>query len=177
MTSITNQNGIFFAEVVGFEKTIKLPSQMFPINGIPKMFVCGNTEDCDDFDVIGVFDSITADVGRCYSNAEIFLSKAAERGIAKSRIMSYVGWLFIGNSMPVHHCFVLVDGKHLLDFATDLKSEDYMGLANKNTDEVRSFIVERHFANKQKPNSVVYGRGMVDTLYCILPHHAARVMV
>lgn len=167
MSDIVYQNGKFIA--TGYcDKPIKLPSQMYPVSGEAKMFYTDNTEDCADEEIIAAFNNVSSLLGHCYTNTENFIDELATRGIDKSRMMSYVGWLFMGISRPVHHCFTAVDGKYIFDFATGLKSEHFIALANMPPDNLREALADQYAKTHEQPNSVRFGKGKVDPFYCYI---------
>lgn len=167
MSNIVYQNGKFIA--TGFcDNPIKLPSQMYPIIGELKMFNTDNTEDCADEDVIAAFDAVSALLGHCYTNTERFTDEIAAHGINKSRMSSYVGWLFIGASRPVHHCFAVVDDKHVFDFATAIKCEQFINLSDMPHDKLRDALSDQYAKTIEQPNSIRFGKGKVDPFYCYI---------
>src|SRR5699024_7279124 len=104
--------------VVGLgTKDIVIPSHQYPLNDKLKVFTRDNTEPCKDEQIKVIFDSVKYEIGKCYGNTRRLLDALEANEIPKSRYKSYVGWLFIGDTMPVHHAYTVIDGKHLLDFS------------------------------------------------------------
>lgn len=135
------------------EKPIKIPSQMYPLTGELCYIDEENTEDFPDNPTTDkikeIYDSIQPGVGTCYQNIEKLIVALAEGGI-KAHPM--VGWLFIGNSIPVHHCFALIDN-HVLDFSPKpdiFFTEEFSDLG---IDATRNKMADTMIELMKKPNS------------------------
>ena len=103
-------------------ETISIPSRMYPLESdLFQYFNADNTSEIVDERVVTIFDSIKPEVGRCFTNAETLCVALNKEGYPAEQ---YVGWLFMGDELPVHHSFVLLDG-HILDLSISLKSEDF----------------------------------------------------
>lgn len=145
------------------EKPIKIPSAMFPLNSTPLVVHSKNTESFPEGErtekIKAIFNSISSEVGRCYSNAEALCAALQAEGIEAETL---VGWIFIGEAMPVHHCLVAVDGRHILDF--NIKSallyteEDFA----KTKEELRPIFVKRLIDLQKRPHSEVATFGQVE---------------
>lgn len=166
------------------QKPIKIPSAMYPLNGQRYVFRKGNTcrfPETERTQVIKrVYDAIDYGVGTCYSNTETLIDALEKEGI---QAYPFVGWLFIGGSLPVHHCFAAVptenpedEGKrvHLLDFTFNFELLDSDGKYKEMQDDMkkaREAMVEDFMALKSRPNSesTVFGQALSRQLYIVAP--------
>lgn len=155
------------------DKPIKIPSQMYPLTGTLNILSHTNTapfEDTPQTDKIrAVFDSITPDVGRCYTNTEKLLDALAREGIEAK---SFVGWLFPEGDMPVHHCFTVIDN-HILDFNPNLnllhpKMEAYATLS---MEAARDKFTDVFLEMREMPNSeaAIFGQIDMHSIYFASP--------
>lgn len=126
-------------------ETISIPSRMYPLESDSfQCFDADNTSEIVDERIIAIFDSINPEVGRCFTNAENLCTALQKEGYPAEQ---YVGWLFMGNELPVHHSFVVLDG-HILDLSISLKSEDFEKLDSitvkcKTKDEARNIYCKK----------------------------------
>ncbi len=153
------------------EKPIKVPSQMYPLTGELCYISHQNTEPFEDTPttekIRAIYDSITPGVGTCYSNIDALVAKLKCEGIEAH---SMVGWVFIGNALPVHHCFALIDN-HILDFSPNfdfLRTEEY---ANLGVDILRDKLTDTMIELRKKPNSetTTFGKVSPYSLYLASP--------
>lgn len=148
-------------------ETISIPSRMYPLESDSfQYFDADNTSEIVDERIIAIFDSINPEVGRCFTNAENLCTALQKEGCPAEQ---YVGWLFMGNELPVHHSFVVLDG-HILDLSISLKSEDFEKLDSitvkcKTKDEARERIAEYILQKEQLPNHQRCVFGVVDEAY------------
>lgn len=148
-------------------ETISIPSRMYPLESDSfKCFDVDNTSEIVDEKIKTIFDSIKPETGRCFTNAETLCVALNEAGYPAEQ---YVGWLFMGDELPVHHSVVVLDG-HVLDLSISLKSADFEKLdsitAKCNTkDEARECIAEYMLQKEQSPNHQRCIFGMVDKTY------------
>lgn len=146
---------------------ISIPSRMYPLESDSfQYFDADNTSEIVDERIIAIFDSINPEVGRCFTNAENLCTALQKEGYPAEQ---YVGWLFMGNELPVHHSFVVLDG-HILDLSISLKSEDFEKLDSitvkcKTKDEARERIAEYILQKEQLPNHQRCVFGVVDEAY------------
>ena len=145
-------NGIIITEVG--EKPIKIPSQMYPLTGQFCVIRHGNTEPFPEGEeterIREVFDSITPGVGTCYTNTRNLIDALSEIGV---KATPYVGWVFIGDSLPVHHCFASI-GNHVLDLT--VRPELFVPQEEGNLEDIeqaREAIAQRFVSLKDTPNS------------------------
>lgn len=148
-------------------EAISIPSRMYPLESdLFQCFDANNTSEVTDEKINDIFDSIKSEAGRCFTNAENLCIALNEEGYQAEQ---YVGWLFMGDELPVHHSFVVLDG-HILDLSISLKSEDFEQLDSitakcKTKDEARERIAEYMLQKEQSPNHQRCIFGMVDKTY------------
>lgn len=100
-----------------FIKAINVPTVNWPLNGPYQVFSFRNTKPCTDDGVHKVFDQQTYNIGQCYSNTAKLVADLRAQGYDAK---SYVGWLFTGaDQRPVHHCWAVLNGVHVLDLCDD----------------------------------------------------------
>ena len=118
--------------------THMIPSAEFPLSGKKVYYInANNTEICEDQELLNIFNSTEYRNGMCYSNAETFRQNLLNNGIEESRIKYLSGWIFSGDTYPVHHAIILVDDKYIFDFIpnNDLIFKALDEIANKNPDK------------------------------------------
>lgn len=148
-------------------ETISIPSRMYPLeSGSFKCFDSDNTSEIVDEKIKDIFDSIKPETGRCFTNAETLCMALNEAGYPAEQ---YVGWLFMGDELPVHHSVVVLDD-HVLDLSISLKSEDFAKLDSvtakcKTKDDARERIAEYMLQKEQLPNYQRCIFGVVDKMY------------
>lgn len=148
-------------------ETISIPSRMYPLESDSfQCFDADNTSEIVDERIIAIFDSINPEVGRCFTNAENLCTALQKDGYPAKQ---YVGWLFMGDELPVHHSFVVLDG-HILDLSISLKSADFEKLDSitakcKTKDEARERIAEYMLQKEQLSNHQRCIFGVVDEAY------------
>ena len=148
-------------------ETISIPSRMYPLESDSvKCFDIDNTSEIVDERIIAIFDSINPEIGRCFTNAENLCVALNKAGYPAEQ---YVGWLFMGDELPVHHSFVVLDG-HILDLSISLKSVDFEKLDSvtakcKTKDEAREYLAEYILQKEQLPNHQRCIFGVVDKMY------------
>ena len=148
-------------------ETINIPSRMYPLESDSfQCFNADNTSEIVDEKIKDIFDSIKPEVGRCFTNAENLCTALQKEGYPAEQ---YVGWLFMGDELPVHHSFVVLDG-HILDLSISLKSADFEKLDSitvkyKTKDEARERIAEYILQKEQLPNHQRCIFGVVDEAY------------
>lgn len=149
------------------ERDIVIPSQLYPLTGSMTIFTANNTTPCDDEQLRQIFDSIPSRIGRCYENIRLLEDKLKATEQFKNRFTTYVGWMFIGENMPVHHAYMVVDNKYMLDFSplSDLESLEAPVVMSK--DGIRELVADQVIKSLDKPNSekAVFGQVQFDSLY------------
>lgn len=123
-----------------FVKSVIVPTIQYPLNGKYKIFHCENTEAVKDEKVLEIFDSVKYKIGHCYTNVGILVGRLQNAGYDAK---SYAGWLFTGKGeFPVHHCWVVLDGKSVLDLSDDFTAM----LSGKNADNFRKTMSKKEMA-------------------------------
>lgn len=88
-------------------ETISIPSRMYPLESdLFQCFDANNTSEIVDERIIAISDSIKPETGRCFTNTENLCMALNQAGYPAEQ---YVGWLFMGDELPVHHSFVVLD--------------------------------------------------------------------
>lgn len=144
------------------EKTIKIPSQMYPLTGQTCCMARSNTKPFDENKkaerIRTIFDSIPAGIGTCYTNVEKLMAILSKESF---KAQSFVGWSIIGDALPVHHCFAVIDN-HILDFS--LKPSNFFKdeLKGKDMAETRELFTQEVLRLKELPNSQKGTFGQLD---------------
>ncbi len=100
---------------------VNIPSKMYPLESNEyKVFTSQNTEEILDNKIINIFDNTEFNIGRCFTNSERLCTALNSIGY---NAIQYVGWIFVGDVLPVHHSFVVLDN-HVLDTVTYAISKD-----------------------------------------------------
>lgn len=103
-----------------FKTSIVVPTEYYPLSSgnVPyEVFHYKNTEPVTDEAVLNIFDDCTYKIGFCYTNTQGLVAKLKAAGYDAK---AYCGWLFTSKGeIPVHHCWCVLDGKHVLDLADD----------------------------------------------------------
>lgn len=152
-------------------KPIKIPSQMYPVHNKVCVFSNANTEpfpDCPQTDKIKeIYDSITPGVGTCYTNTEKLIDSLAAEGI---QAIPYVGWVFVGGDLPVHHCFAVI-GNHLLDFNPNFQLMESELPKDLSIEQARDAFTDQWLELRKLPNSetTIFGRSAPYALYFASP--------
>lgn len=151
-----------------------IPTDYYPLPGNNmQIFTKNNTEVITDRALLDLIDAVEYKRAGCYENTRNLLDVLNEKGCD---VKSYAGWSFVSEcNYPVHHCFVVVDDKHIIDLADDIealyeymqevkvkskedfieKSIEYQKNNAKNTDRIkyvgRCSEVFLHIVSEQSP--------------------------
>ena len=147
------------------EKPIVIPSQLFPLNGSLEVFYSENTEECADTQIREIFDSVSAAMGFCYSNVENLVEAFKAAAIQSERYRTYAGWMFIGDTLPVHHAYTVVDDKYMLDFSTDKLFENQQHYIGLTQEEIKEKLVAEYLERRKLKHSERATFGKVGSLY------------
>lgn len=98
------------------EDLVKIPSVIYPLNNTPEVFVEENTELIIDNKILQLIDSICYKIGHCYTNAESVCTVLNRNGY-KAEV--YVGWYINADAYPMHHSWVILQGKYLIDISDE----------------------------------------------------------
>lgn len=134
-----------------FLKSVIIPTDYYPLNGKYEVFTYANTEIIRDEKVLDIFDSVKYRVGKCYQNTLELVGKLKEAGYSA---IPYVGWAFINSyEVPVHHCWCVLNGKHLLDLGDEYtllydeeNRKNFDGLQSKE-EQMEVMVSFREWAN------------------------------
>lgn len=139
-----------------FEKSIIVPSVIYPLNDKYEAFTYKNTKPVTDEEILKIFDSVQYQIGRCYTNTEKLVAVLRAAGCD---VKAYAGWLFMaGNEYPIHHAWCVLNENSILDLADDLflmlggENGKYFEQA-KSKDEKRALMVSFQAWARQLPNS------------------------
>lgn len=105
-----------------FEGSVIIPTSYYPLNGQYEIFTQENTEVLEDEKVLALIDSVEYQIGHCYQNSRLIADTLVFNGY---EVETYVGWLFVDDAIPIHHCWV-----KFKDSIIDL-SDDFAVLFNK----------------------------------------------
>ena len=154
------------------EKPIKIPSQLYPLAGTIHYINYENTENFSENDPLTVkikevYDSIQPGIGTCYSNTEKLIDALQAKGI---KATPFVGWLFAGATLPVHHCFAIIEN-HILDFNPNFDSFYTDEYANIGIDAARDKLTSEMLKRRELPNSetTCFGKASKHMLYIASP--------
>lgn len=108
-----DQTHIVIQGTAGWDKPIRLPSAMWPVEGRdPTVFTPGNTVACTDKVIAEIYDTLPFRIGRCYDNAKLLAETLRDAGIPAR---TFAGWLLFSDTIPTHHAVVVVGEKMVLD--------------------------------------------------------------
>ncbi|MBE7114243.1 hypothetical protein FT641_19525 [Bacillus paranthracis] len=129
-----------------------IPSKLYPLtNKRTIQFYCYvNTEQIEEgiesFQTIkDAYDSVKFEVGKCYQNTENLYRSLVQAGIPEDDMKTYVGWILVG-SKPIHHCWLVYKGKHVLD-----------GSITAAEMHAQQKIVDEHITDINKQREIVVG--------------------
>lgn len=146
--------------IIGWEKTIRIPSAMWPVEGQdPVILTPENTEPCQDERIRRIFDGLPFRLGRCYENADLLARTLLSNEGIQAKV--YCGWLLFSDQIPTHHAVVVVNGNQVLDPS----SMDYSNLPpfaeGATLEETRTAFIEWVKEQENKPRSSVKTFGKV----------------
>ena len=158
---------IYISELMTSPDKIKIPSQMFPLVGQGSYLLHNeNTSplptNAETDAIREVFDEMHPRLGSCYSNTDALIGALRKRGIDAK---SMVGWLFIGDNFPIHHCFAVIEKYHaVLDFSV---RASFFHELNQNSTDMQTLRKEfsRKYINalQSKMNSEIGTFGQMDS--------------
>lgn len=151
-------------------KEIKIPSQKYPVKGIPIIFDRDNTEPINDERIKTIFDGFDPKIGRCYDNSDRLYQQLIQSGIEPKRLKIYVGWLFIFGGEPIHHSMVVVDDKHILDHGVFSYFDKYSNLADFSKRDKDDELVQRlkeDLNGKTHSQTRTFGKGFKSLIYIV----------
>lgn len=138
-----------------FVKSVVIPTSYYPLNGQYEVFTQENTEVLEDEKVLALIDSVEYQIGHCYQNSRLIADTLVFNGYEAE---TYVGWLFVDDAIPIHHCWVkfkdsIIDLSD--DFAVLFSKENAMHFQGVKSKEeyaevlasFHQFVRERHIPN------------------------------
>lgn len=116
--------------------TVTIPSKAYPIHNQRniKLFNALNTIDLTsneaytfatnkEIDEIKhIFNNSQIYVGKCYSSIQSIFDYIKDNNYEYilEDIKSYVGWVFVGDTLPLHHCWLVYKDRFILDSTLDI---------------------------------------------------------
>lgn len=150
------------------KSTYKIPSKIYPLNGRKyKAFVVENTVECENEDIKKIFDACKFEIARCYSNSEMIRQGVEYLGIG-ANIKYYSGWVFSGDTFPMHHAWIVYNDNCVID-GSILK--DFFTLTNKiqDTENIRreyaNLLKESHSRNIPNHEKYCFGKVIKPMVY------------
>ena len=143
-------------------KDIVIPSAMWPLNGKTSIILNhDNTVPCEDEGIRSIFDEMQFTVGACYHNAFILCEALQNAGYKAD---TYAGWIFVGDTIPAHHCVVILNENTVLDPTVI----DYRKMAPDKLDK-REAVVDFLKSMKDKPKSsyTTFGQVLPGMMYFV----------
>lgn len=143
-------------------KDIVIPSAMWPLNGKTSIILNhDNTVPCEDEGIRSIFDEMQFTVGACYHNAFILCEALRNAGYKAD---TYAGWIFVGDTIPAHHCVVILNENTVLDPTVI----DYRKMALDKLDK-REAVVDFLKSMKDKPKSsyTTFGQVLPGMMYFV----------
>ena len=156
--------------------TVKIPSPQYPISSAPEVFTKQTSEPaCTNETVRAIYDALEYKPGYCFSTSEELTSKLINAGFSATL---YVGWMFVSpEEYPIHHCWVVLDGRWVLDPAedTEIFRRVWIAIREKDPDlsipevNVKTIKMMQQIPNSAKKPLGVPSAGIV---YCGSPDTA-----
>ena len=155
-----------------------IPSPMFPLaKGRIRVFHSGNTGFYEDEALKSAFNSVTFNIGRCYSNTRKLLE-------SHGGLKAYAGWLIGVDGMVIHHCWATFEqgeNVHLLDGTISTSINRYINEGSKITsdlDELRRYVANQLHREESTDNTkkAVFGVCPVELLYIGTPTAPAEAL-
>lgn len=143
-------------------KDIVIPSAMWPLNGKTSIILNhDNTVPCEDEGIRSIFDELQFTVGACYHNAFILCEALRNAGYKAD---TYAGWIFVGDTIPAHHCVVILNENTVLDPTVI----DYRKMTLDKLDK-REAVVDFLKSMKDKPKSsyTTFGQVLPGMMYFV----------
>ena len=143
-------------------KDIVIPSAMWPLNGQTSIILNhDNTVPCEDEGIRSIFDELQFTVGACYHNAFILCEALRNAGYKAD---TYAGWIFVGDTIPAHHCVVILNENTVLDPTVI----DYRKMTLDKLDK-REAVVDFLKSMKDKPKSsyTTFGQVLPGMMYFV----------
>ena len=121
-------------------------TKMFPLPSKSNVFYYNNevTNPIEDEQILKVLDSLEFKEGFCYQNSNKIVKALEQIGVDAE---FYAGWLFYMSDYPVHHSWVVIDDKFVIDMSVNvLAFKEYKKECEANEpdsmDEARRLLIE-----------------------------------
>ncbi|WP_242306321.1 hypothetical protein [Bacillus cereus group sp. BfR-BA-01317] len=156
----------------------KFGSQFYPLSNLSKLkcFFHDNTlplpvETVDKLDEL--FHNMTFETGNCYENAKT-IHDLIKKNYKELKPMIYTGWIFPTPSYPVHHSFVVLNQKHIVDPGVPILELEYMleqSQKNSSAEEIAKGIanIRNSSKNNRFSEQYVLGKGYQLVIYYASP--------
>lgn len=149
----------------------KIPSKMYPLRSIKTscFFTHQNTNVVTNELLKKIFNLCTFRVGKCYYNADLLYQLAKQSGLG---VEYYAGWLFVCNTPPLHHAWVVYQG-NIIDGSIISSMFKYLDQINNSSSNYREDFAEK-LINEQKKNisnseKYIFGRVPEQLIYLGCP--------
>ena len=106
-----------------FVAAYNIPSVYWPLNGPYEVFHFENTYSFEEeSEMIAVFNEQEYMIGYCYDNTKRLSNALRNKGID---VKTYCGWVFISNTIPLHHCWAVATDEEGHKTVLDLSCDNY----------------------------------------------------
>lgn len=168
------ENRVEFMDNKPNKTVITIPSKLYPLpNDNPiKIFSSENTEDIQDNKINELLTDVEFRPGYCYTNSDKVIKILKDNNF-KNKIEFFSGWLYsIGNM--VHHAWVVIDDKHLIDTSIMIEDEYYEKMIEKyekgenfklSRNEIAKEVVKVIKSSVSFKEKYGYGKVLKDNLY------------
>lgn len=141
------------------------PSKEFPLSSKNlKLFEVNTTESLQDEDLVEakrIADQIDVRIGYCYSNCERFIEKHRELN-SKLKYHCYTGWLILPTGYPIHHAWIVVNEKSVVDFTmSEAEIKRNSEILHLPIEDQREIILQDTLEAESLPNSQKMLLGLV----------------
>lgn len=149
-------------------QTAIIPSTLYPVPGKYEIFTSDNTfslqtKDGDVFtssseentNILDIFDKQQFEMAKCYANADRLTLELRQNGYDAE---TYVGWLLMSNTMPVHHAWTVLrqgNSVSVLDLSNHFYHQfaDIQRLRGLSLDEQRLAVAKKEIELEKLRNS------------------------
>lgn len=101
-----------------FLRSVIIPTVYYPLNNPLEVFQCDNTDAVENEVILRAIDRVKYQIGHCYTNTMAVVAELKAAGV--DDIKSYAGWLFMGDTLPFHHCWAVLNGRSVIDLSDDV---------------------------------------------------------
>ena len=135
-----------------FQQSVIVPTVMYPLNEAYEIFHAGNTSRAGE-EINEAIDKVTYKIGHCYSNTQNVVRELRKAGFDP---VPYAGWLFVGEQLPIHHCWAVMNGNVIVDLCDDFPMQKAIqpDIDTLHGDALKKAYSDYVRISKQWPNSV-----------------------